>query len=76
MVEVMLFLSRIRLNRKNKKMNYTKIKTQKQYKEYMIRFEKIFLAKIGTKEGDEAEALALVIKEYEDRTFPLFSSVK
>jgi HTH-type transcriptional regulator/antitoxin HigA len=52
-------------------MNYTKIKTKKQYKEYMTRFSKIFHAKSGTKEGDEAELLALIIKDYEDRQFPI-----
>jgi HTH-type transcriptional regulator/antitoxin HigA len=50
-------------------MNYTKIKTKKQYKEYMARFSKVFHAKIGTKEGDEAELLALIIKDYEDQKF-------
>jgi HTH-type transcriptional regulator/antitoxin HigA len=50
-------------------MNYTKIKTKKQYKEYMARFSKVFHAKMGTKEGDEAELLALIIKDYEDQKF-------
>ncbi|MDQ3111978.1 MAG: helix-turn-helix domain-containing protein [Bacteroidota bacterium] len=52
-------------------MNYTKIKTKKQYKEYMTRFSKVFQAKTGTRDGDEAELLALIIKDYEDRVFPI-----
>jgi HTH-type transcriptional regulator/antitoxin HigA len=50
-------------------MNYTKIKTKKQYKEYMARFSKVFHAKAGTREGDEAELLALIIKDYEDHHY-------
>jgi HTH-type transcriptional regulator/antitoxin HigA len=52
-------------------MNYTKIKSKKQYKEYMTRFSKVFHAKMGTKEGDEAELLALIIEDYENRMFPV-----
>lgn len=52
-------------------MNYTKIKTKKQFKEYMARFSKLFNSKPGTKEGDEAELLALLIEDYEDRMFPM-----
>lgn len=52
-------------------MTYTKIKSNKQYKEYMARFTKFFNAKVGTKEGDELELLAILIKEYEDRQFPI-----
>jgi HTH-type transcriptional regulator / antitoxin HigA len=50
---------------------YTKIKTKKQYKEYMGRFSKVFHARIGSKEGDEAELLALLIEDYEERMFPI-----
>jgi HTH-type transcriptional regulator/antitoxin HigA len=46
-----------------------KIKTKKDYSLALARFEKIFHAKTGTKEGDEAELLAIVIKDYEDRHF-------
>ena len=46
-----------------------KLKTKKDYSIALARFEKIFLAKSGTKEGDEAELLALIIKDYEDQTF-------
>jgi HTH-type transcriptional regulator / antitoxin HigA len=50
---------------------YTKIKTKKQYKEYMTRFSVVFHAKERSKEGEEAELLAILIKEYEDRMFPI-----
>jgi HTH-type transcriptional regulator/antitoxin HigA len=50
-------------------MEYAKIKTKKQYKEYVTRFSKVFHAKIGTKESDEAKCLALIIKDYEDQKF-------
>ena len=46
-----------------------KIKTQKDYSIALARFEKVFLAKSGTKESDEADLLALVIKDYEDRHY-------
>ncbi len=52
-------------------MNYKKIKSKKQYKEYMARFSKVFHAKEGTREGDEAELLALLIEDYENRHFPI-----
>jgi HTH-type transcriptional regulator/antitoxin HigA len=34
-----------------------------------MRFEEIFLAKANTKEGKEAQLLALVIEDYEDKHF-------
>lgn len=37
----------------------------------MARFSKVFHAKIGSKEGDEAELLSLLIEDYEDRMFPI-----
>lgn len=52
-------------------MNYKKIKSKKQYEEYMKRFSKVFHAKSGTRDGDEAELLAILIEEYEDRVFPM-----
>ncbi|TND09437.1 MAG: XRE family transcriptional regulator [Bacteroidetes bacterium] len=50
-------------------MTYKKIKTKKDYQSALVRFEQVFHAKPGTKEGDEAEVLAVLIKDYEDRTF-------
>lgn len=52
-------------------MNYKKIKSKKQYEEYMKRFSKVFNAKSGTPEGDEVELLAILIGEYEERMFPM-----
>ncbi len=37
----------------------------------MARFSKVFHAKAGTKDGDEAELLALLIEDYEERMFPI-----
>ena len=45
------------------------IKNKTQYEKTLQRFEKIFHAKSNTKEGKEAQLLALVIKDYEDKHF-------
>jgi HTH-type transcriptional regulator/antitoxin HigA len=45
------------------------VKTKKQYQEALTRFENIFQAKAGTPESDEADVLALLIKDYEDRHY-------
>ena len=45
------------------------IKTKSEYKEALERFSEIFQAKQNTKESDEADLLALLLKDYEDRTF-------
>ena len=42
------------------------IKTEKDYQTALKRFEKIFDAKEGTSEGDEAELLAVLIESYEE----------
>ena len=42
------------------------IKTKKDYLLALKRFETIFQSKEGTKESDEVNVLALLIKEYED----------
>ena len=47
------------------------IKTKKQYKEYLKRFNEIFDAKEGTPESDEFDLLALVIEKYEDEHYPI-----
>ena len=49
------------------------IKTKKQYQTSLERFEEIFLAKSNTEEGKEAQLLALVIKDYEDKHFVIES---
>lgn len=45
------------------------IRTKMDYQMAMERFEKIFNAKSGTKESEEADVLAILIKNYEDKTF-------
>jgi HTH-type transcriptional regulator/antitoxin HigA len=45
------------------------IKTKKDYLKSLERFEQIFQAKIGSAESDEADVLALLIKEYEDKHY-------
>lgn len=45
------------------------LKSKKEYQQSLERFEKIFQAKAGSTESDEAEVLALLIKDYEDRHF-------
>ena len=45
------------------------IKTKKDYLKSLERFEEIFQAKTGTKESEEADVLALLIKEYEDKNY-------
>lgn len=47
------------------------IKTKKQHETALQRFEEIFLAKSNTKEGKEAQLLALVIKDYEDKHYSI-----
>lgn len=45
------------------------LKTKKEYQGSLERFENIFQAKAGTPASDEADVLALLIKDYEDRHF-------
>ena len=47
------------------------INTKKQYEKSLQRFEEIFLSKPNTKDGKEAQLLALVLKDYEDRHFKI-----
>ncbi len=54
-------------------MNIEVIKTKAQYQKYLMRFEEIFLAKSNTKEGKEAQLLALIIKDYEDKHYKIES---
>jgi HTH-type transcriptional regulator/antitoxin HigA len=50
-------------------MEIKKIKSKKQYTEALDRFEEIFQAKAGSPESDEADVLALVIKDYEEQHY-------
>lgn len=45
------------------------IKTKKEYLNALKRFEMIFQSKTGTQESEEADVLALLIKEYEDKHY-------
>ena len=45
------------------------IKTKKDYHKALKRFEEVFSSKRGTKESDEADVLALLICDYEDKNF-------
>ena len=47
------------------------IKSKKQYQRALQRFEEVFLAKSNTEEGKEAQLLALVIKDYEEKNFKI-----
>ena len=50
-------------------MHLKKIKTKKDYTASIERFETIFQAREGTKESDEADVLAMLIKDYEEQHF-------
>jgi HTH-type transcriptional regulator/antitoxin HigA len=52
-------------------MNITPIKTDSDYQDSLNRLEKIFNAKIGTKESDEADIVGLLIDEYEQKHHPI-----
>lgn len=47
------------------------IKTEKDYQKALKRFEKNFDAKEGTPGGDEAELLAVLIENYEEKHYPI-----
>ena len=46
-------------------MDIKPIKSENDYQETLKRLDEIFDAKIGTKESDEADILALLIDDYE-----------
>ena len=52
-------------------MNWTIIKTKKQYNQAFHRLEEIFDAKKNTPEGDELELLSLLIEHYENKHFAI-----
>jgi HTH-type transcriptional regulator/antitoxin HigA len=47
------------------------IKTDVEYQEALKRLEKIFDAKTGTPESDEADILGLLVDEYEKKLYPI-----
>jgi HTH-type transcriptional regulator / antitoxin HigA len=52
-------------------MNLKPIKNEKDYQNALQRLEVIFDAPVDTKEGDEAEILALMIENYENEHYPI-----
>ena len=52
-------------------MNIKLIKTETDYENALKSLEKIFDAKIGTPESDEADILGLLIDEYEKKHYPI-----
>ena len=54
-------------------MNIKPIKTEADYIEALSRLEVLFDAKVGTLESDEADILAILIDEYENRNYPITS---
>jgi HTH-type transcriptional regulator/antitoxin HigA len=47
------------------------IKTEEDYQAALTRLNQIFNAEIGTIESDEADIIALLIDEYENKNFPI-----
>ena len=45
------------------------LKTKKDYLAALERFENVFQAETGSKESDEADVLALIIRDYEERHY-------
>ncbi|MCX6204997.1 MAG: hypothetical protein NTZ19_01940 [Bacteroidetes bacterium] len=52
-------------------MSHKIIHTKKEYEAALERMEQIFHAEIGTTEGEEANMLSLLIKDYEDIHYPI-----
>lgn len=47
------------------------IKTEKDYEKALKRLDVIFDARLGSKEGDEAEILSILIEKYENEHYPI-----
>lgn len=52
-------------------MDFKVIKTENEYEKALKRFEKVFHAPMNSKEGDEAELLALLIENYEEKNYSI-----
>ena len=52
-------------------MNIKPIRTEKDYKNALKRLEQIFDSSPKSKEGEEAEILSLLIKNYENKYYPI-----
>lgn len=57
-------------------MNLQSIKTEQDYNQALQRLEHIFDAKPNTKDGDELEALANLIEQYENGKFPIETPIQ
>jgi len=47
------------------------LKTEAEYQIALDRLYELFDAPVGTEEGDEAEVLALLVEDYENRHYPI-----
>jgi HTH-type transcriptional regulator/antitoxin HigA len=47
------------------------LKTEKDYEKALKRFEEVFHASIDSKDGDEADLLAVLIEKYENENYPI-----
>jgi HTH-type transcriptional regulator/antitoxin HigA len=52
-------------------MNITLIKNKKDYEKTLKMVEKLWNAKLNTKEGDELDVLTTLIEKYENEQFPI-----
>jgi len=52
-------------------MNINPIKTEADYDEALKRLYEVFDAPIGTEDSDEADILALLVEEYENKHYPI-----
>ncbi len=52
-------------------MNFKPIRTEKDYDKALSRMKKIFNSPMNSPEGDEAEVLALLIEDYEEKHYPI-----
>lgn len=52
-------------------MEFKVIKTEKDYNKALVMFEKVFHAKKGTKESDDADILAILIGQYENEHYQI-----
>lgn len=52
-------------------MKITPIRNEKDYQNALKRLEKVFDAKLGSKEGDELEILGVLVDNYENEHFPI-----
>lgn len=55
-------------------MNIKLIKTETDYRKAISRFSKVFQSKEGSPEGDEADLLAILIEDYENKHYSTITS--